>query len=134
MSSKVSATDLNVSTLSSYFKNYTTATWIKRTNGDSVNNHRTPSVNQCINYLKNVGRANVSSYSNSVLSMRVAVLEESYKFFLEKGLFKSLRKKLSRTDAYDINEYFRVYNKYVRDNSVLKGILTKRINTRLSKI
>lgn len=96
---------------------YASLSDVKRRIGDSVWNNRVPSVRQVIRYL---------DYDfNITLAQK---LEAVYTILLKKKLFNKVRRKNNRTDAYDINEFFTVIRKYVKDPA-LKGQLTKTINT-----
>lgn len=96
---------------------YASLSDVKGRIGDSVWNNRVPSVRQVIRYL--------ASDFNATLAQK---LEAVYAVLLKKNLFAKVRRNNNRTDAYDINEFFTVVRKYVKDPA-LKGQLTKAINS-----
>lgn len=112
-----SSTERLVSFLKMELKNFSSSEDIKKRIGDSVNNNRVPSIRQVIRYLRNLGFANYESQG----------LEYAYNLLRRKNLFHKVRRNNNRTDAYDINEFFTVIDRYVKSNPTLKGQVSKAI-------
>ncbi len=101
--------------LNRYLLIFASPTTIKSFIGDSTNNHRTPTVRQCVRYLRQLGIPELSSKLNN-----------TYKFLQEQGYFDKVRKSKNRVDALDINEYFVVLEKYLaKADPSVKGQFTK---------
>ena len=92
------------------------STHVKAQVGDSTNNNRVPSVRQVIRFLRS---------KEDILAARD--LRVTYRYLLSKGLFAKLRKNCNRTDAYDMNEFHKVVNKYVKKNTGLASEVSKNI-------
>lgn len=111
-----SSTAILVNTVRREVETLADAKTIKSLIWDSTNNHRNVSVNQVIRYL--------GVYS-PLLSLK---LSKTYSFLLSKGFMKKVRRRKSRTDAYDITEFFTVMDRYVLNDSTVKGQVSKLIN------
>lgn len=97
---------------------FTSPDSLRITVGDSISNNRVPTVSQVIRYL----RGNV--FDNSTGRQLSAV----YRILLSRQLLRKVRRNNNRTDAYDINEFFTVVNRYVLKNPALKGQVSKAVN------
>lgn len=113
-----SGTEQLVSTIQKEITFFASTPMVKQNIGDSIFNNRVPSVRQVIRYL------NTSSFGTTAGQR----LEAAYSFLRKKNLFSKVRRNNNRTDAYDINEFFIVVRKHVKDPA-LKGQLTKAINS-----
>lgn len=91
---------------------------VKQDIGDSIWNHRVPSVRQFIRYLNN------NTWSGGLGTE----LENVYALLRSKGLFKKIRRNVDRTDAYDVSELHKVLTRYVLRNPSLKGQVSKTLN------
>jgi hypothetical protein len=91
---------------------------VKMNIGDSIDNNRVITVRQTIRYLNNDPTVRTVGQD----------LDTVYSFLLKQGLFKKLRRNKNRSDAYDINEFFTVFNRYVNNNPVLKSVLGRKIS------
>lgn len=91
---------------------------IKEYLGDSTTNHRVATVRQTIRYLE-----------QTTLNDLPTKLETVYNFLLKKGFFDKVRRRNNRTDAYDINEFFAVMDRYVNKDPALKGQVSKLLNS-----
>lgn len=113
-----SSTDQLVSTVQKEITFFSSTVGVKNTLGDSVFNNRVPTVRQVIRYLNN------SDFGLFLGDQ----LEAAYLLLRKKNLFSKVRRGNNRTDAYDINEFFTVVNRYVLRNPALKGQVSKTIN------
>lgn len=96
-------------------------TYVKSVLGDSVENHRTLTVKQVIRFMTSVS-------ADDNVRREGRKLENVYNIFQENRLFNKLRQRNNRQDAVDINELFRVYDKYVDNKPLLKQQISKTIN------
>lgn len=114
---RTSAAESFVNEVNNEVKVYASNQEIKEYLGDSTINHRVATVRQTIRYLE-----------QTTLTDLPVKLETVYNFLLKKGLFNKARRRNNRTDAYDINEFLYVMNRFVNKDPALKGQVSKILN------
>lgn len=113
-----SVTNQFIETLVKEVSFFSSTNSVKSNIGDSIWNHRVPSVRQFIRYLQTTGFG--GNLDNQ--------LESVYTLLRSKGLFKKVRRNVNRTDAYDVSELHKVLTRYVLRDPSLKGQVSKTIN------
>ena len=98
---------------------WTTTNGLKARVGDSVDNNRVPTVRQTIRYL------NTQTFTETLAQD----LELVYTVLRQNNLFRKLRRRNNRTDAYDINELLTLVNTKVVKDPGLKSTLGRVIKS-----